>query len=87
MRVVHVALFAVVSVLAGLQPAAQFRTTADLVVLSVRVTDRAGRHVGGLTSDAFTVFEDGRAQPISFFADEDAAVTVGLIVDSSVSMD
>jgi Ca-activated chloride channel family protein len=77
---------ALVVALAAVQPAAQFRATADLVVLNVRVTDRDGRHVPGLTRDAFTVFEDGRPQPVSLFADEDAPVTVGLIVDASVSM-
>lgn len=71
---------------AGPRPGAQFRTTADLVVLNVRVTDRDGRHVTGLLARDFTVLDDGRPQRASLFAHEDAPVTVGLIVDSSTSM-
>jgi Ca-activated chloride channel family protein len=42
--------------------------------------------VGGLKQGSFAVYEDGKPQTITLFADEDAPVTVGLIVDSSVSM-
>jgi Ca-activated chloride channel family protein len=66
--------------------AAQFSTTTNLVVLTVRVTDGDGQHVSGLDQRSFAVYEDGRPQTISLFADEDAPVTVGLIIDSSVSM-
>jgi Ca-activated chloride channel family protein len=64
----------------------QFSTSSSLVVMSVRVTDRRGDHVGGLDASAFAVFEDGRRQTIGAFATEDTPVTVGLIVDSSISM-
>ena len=70
----------------GLSVAAQFSTTTSLVVLNVRVTDRDGQHVGGLTASDFAVYEDGKPQTVSLFASEDAPVTVGLIIDSSVSM-
>jgi Ca-activated chloride channel family protein len=73
--------------LAGLEaPAAQFSTISNLVVLNVRVTDDDGEHVSGLTERSFAVYEDGKPQKVSLFADEDAPVTVGLIIDSSVSM-
>jgi Ca-activated chloride channel family protein len=42
--------------------------------------------VRGLKERSFTVYEDGKPQTISLFADEDAPATVGLIIDSSVSM-
>jgi Ca-activated chloride channel family protein len=64
----------------------QFSAEANLVVLNVRVTDRDGRHVPNLPREAFTVFEDGRPQPVAVFAREDAPVTVGLVIDSSISM-
>jgi Ca-activated chloride channel family protein len=67
-------------------PAAQFRSTSNLVVLNVRVTDDNGQHVRGLTERSFAVYEDGKPQTVSLFADEDAPATVGLIIDSSVSM-
>jgi VWFA-related protein len=63
-----------------------FKAQSELVVLHVAVKDRRGAYVGGLSSDAFEVLEDGRSQPIALFAPEDSPVTVGLIIDSSGSM-
>ena len=59
---------------------------SDLVALPVRVTDSNGNVVSGLTLQDFTVFEDGRPQKITLFQQEDAPVTVGLVVDHSRSM-
>jgi Ca-activated chloride channel family protein len=59
---------------------------SELVALPVRVTDSHGNVVPGLTQDAFSVFEDGRPQKLTLFQQEDAPVTVGLIVDHSRSM-
>jgi VWFA-related protein len=63
-----------------------FSTTSELVVLHATVKDRKGRYVTDLSRDAFTVFEDKAPQTISFFASDDAPVTVGLLIDSSGSM-
>jgi Ca-activated chloride channel family protein len=63
-----------------------FSTTTDLVVLNVRVTDEDGTHVPNLSASDFAVYEDGKPQTVTVFADADAPVTVGLIVDSSISM-
>src|SRR5688572_18329194 len=69
------------------QPArAAFRSRSDLVVLHVSVIDRRSGPVPGLARDAFTVYEDGRPQPIAFFDPEDSPATVGLVIDSSLSM-
>jgi Ca-activated chloride channel homolog len=59
---------------------------SDLVALPVRVTDSNGGVVSGLTLQDFSVFEDGRPQKITLFQQEDAPVTVGLVVDHSRSM-
>jgi VWFA-related protein len=64
----------------------QFSTRTDMVVLHVSVEDRHGGYVPGLTKDAFSILEGGQPQTISFFAPEDAPVTVGLILDNSGSM-
>lgn len=61
-------------------------TEVTLVPLSVIVTDRRGRMVTGLKEGDFHVFEDGIAQRISVFNEEDRPVTVGLVLDSSGSM-
>jgi len=63
-----------------------FRSSTDLSVLHVAVVDRHAGFVSGLPREAFSVYEDGRPQPIAFFEHEDAPVTVGLVIDSSQSM-
>ena len=56
-----------------------------MVVLHVAVRDKKG-YVGGLEQKAFRVFENNQPQPVSFFSNQDAPVTVGLLIDSSGSM-
>lgn len=62
------------------------RSEADLVVLPISVTDGHGHSVSGLKQQSFQVYEDGKLQAISVFMDNDAPVTVGLLVDCSGSM-
>jgi VWFA-related protein len=62
------------------------RSEADLVVLPISVTDNHGHSVSGLKQQDFQVYEDGKPQAISVFMDNDAPVTVGLLVDCSGSM-
>ncbi len=64
----------------------QFKSESELVVLHVLVTDRSGAYVNGLPRDAFHLFDETRPQTPKFFLNEDAPVTVGLIIDSSGSM-
>jgi Ca-activated chloride channel homolog len=78
----------------GASPAAQssqekdftLSTTSRLVVLDVSVKDANGGFVSGLTKDAFKVYENGKLQDISQFANADVPVTVGLVIDESGSM-
>lgn len=58
----------------------------DLVTFTVTVTDTYGRYVSGLNKNAFTVLDDKQPQNISFFSDDDAPVSVGVIFDVSGSM-
>ncbi len=58
----------------------------ELVLLSVKVTDAHGTFVSGLSQQNFRVYEDGRLQKVAFFQQEDAPVSVGLVVDHSRSM-
>ena len=71
---------------AAAQDAPVFTSESSLVVLHVTVKDKQGRYVGGLSKDAFDIFEDGRPQAVSLFTVEDAPVTVGVLIDSSGSM-
>lgn len=77
---------AILALLGAIAAAQEFRSESELVVLHVMVTDRSGSYVSGLPADAFHVFDDTRPQAPKFFLNEDAPVTVGLIIDSSGSM-
>jgi Ca-activated chloride channel family protein len=68
------------------QDAPHFSAHSDLVVLDIAVTDGRGGFVGGLPQQSFRVFEEGRPQEVSFFAEQDAPATIGLLIDSSGSM-
>jgi Ca-activated chloride channel homolog len=57
-----------------------------LVLLDVGVQNRDGNFVPGLSKQNFTVFENGQPQTISVFDNEDAPVTMGILVDESGSM-
>ncbi|MCA1592926.1 MAG: VWA domain-containing protein [Acidobacteria bacterium] len=61
-------------------------TNSDLITLTVTVTDTFGRFVTGLNQNAFTIFDDKEQQQITFFSDEDAPVSLGVIFDVSRSM-
>jgi VWFA-related protein len=60
--------------------------TADLVLLDVSVKDAAGEHIPNLRKENFLVYEDGKLQTITQFGSDDVPVTVGLIIDTSGSM-
>lgn len=68
------------------QPMPAFKAAADLVVLHVNVFDRRSDAVPDLPQSAFLVFEDDKAQEITFFSGADVPVAVGLVVDNSSSM-
>jgi VWFA-related protein len=53
--------------LSALDGQERFRTATRLVEVPVVVTDRAGKHVEGLTRDDFAITEDGIPQTISIF--------------------
>src|SRR5262245_32242205 len=53
---------------------------SERVVLHVAVKDKRGGYVAGLGRDAFHVLENRRPQEISFFHDQDAPVTVGMLI-------
>ena len=63
-----------------------FSSESDLVVIHATIKDRDGAYVTGLTRDAFAILEDGRPQTAQLFTSDDAPVTVGLLIDSSGSM-
>ena len=68
-------------------PGFQFRTSVDLINVTATVTDSQGRFVPGLRMEDFDVYEDGKLQKISQFDSERVPVSLGIVLDSSGSMD
>ncbi len=64
-----------------------FRGRADLVSLSVTVTDAADHLVGGLDQASFQVFEDGAPQQVSMFSREPTPISASILFDTSTSME
>jgi Ca-activated chloride channel family protein len=62
------------------------RTTTEMTLVNVSVTDPLGRIVTGLRQEHFRVFEDGVEQEIAYFASDDVPVSIGVIFDMSGSM-
>ena len=58
----------------------------DLVTLTLTVTDQYGRYVSGLQKGAFTIIDNNQEQEITFFSDQDAPVSIGILFDVSGSM-
>jgi VWFA-related protein len=66
------------------QPA--FHTDTRLVVLQATIRNSRGEAVTNLERSAFTVYEDGKPQPITLFTRDDLPVSLGLLIDNSGSM-
>jgi Ca-activated chloride channel homolog len=62
------------------------KVNVDLVLVPVTITDGYNRLVQGLASDNFQVFEGKSQQQIRYFSQEDAPLSVGLVLDLSGSM-
>jgi len=61
-------------------------TEVNVQTVDVRVTDKHGDDVHGLTPNDFTIRESGKRQEIAFFDAGAAPVTVAVLVDSSASV-
>jgi VWFA-related protein len=68
------------------QAGAHLRVDLSLALIPVHVTTQAGNPVMMLSKDNFRVYEEGVEQTISYFAQDDAPLSVGLVFDSSGSM-
>jgi VWFA-related protein len=65
----------------------RFRTGVELVNVTATVTDLSGRFVPGLTEMDFLVFEDDQPVDITHFSAERVPVSLGIVLDTSGSMD
>ena len=67
-------------------PEGTLRIDTSLVLIPAQVTTRSGAPVMDLKRGDFRIYEDGAQQDISYFAQDDAPVSIGLLLDSSGSM-
>lgn len=65
---------------------AVFRAEVSAVLLYVTALDGGGRYLGDLTADDFEVYENGKRQQITNFSAEPRPMVVGLLIDTSGSM-
>ena len=63
-----------------------FHVDTRLVVVQATVQNTRGELVTNLERDAFTVYENGKPQPITLFGREDVPVSIGLLIDNSGSI-
>src|SRR4051794_40266453 len=65
----------------------KFRTGVELINVNATVTDQSGRFVSGLTREDFRVFDDEQVQSVTHFSAERVPVSLGIVLDTSGSMD
>jgi VWFA-related protein len=65
---------------------AVFRAGTWLVVLHATVMNDRGELVTNLTQRDFSVFENGKRQPLTLFRHDDVPVSLGMLIDNSGSM-
>ena len=71
----------------GEPQAFKFRTGVELINVTATVTDGSGRFVPGLSREDFRVYQDDQLQQISHFSAERVPVSLGIVLDTSGSMD
>lgn len=63
-----------------------FQAEARLVVVHATVRDNRGEMITNLDQSAFSVYENGKRQPLSLFFGEHTPVSLGIVIDNSGSM-
>ena len=65
----------------------RFRSGVELINVNATVTDADGRFVRNLRQEDFRVYQDGQPQAITHFSSERVPVSLGILLDTSSSMD
>jgi Ca-activated chloride channel family protein len=63
-----------------------FKSTVEVVPLTVTVTDAKGQYVKNLVETDFAVLEEGVRQSLTFFANQPVPIDLALTIDASASM-
>src|SRR5690242_2274505 len=70
------------------EQAPTFTSNVNVVNLFFNVKDKKGALIPNLTKNDFQVLEDGKAQTIKYFsAESNQPLTLGLLIDTSVSQE
>jgi Ca-activated chloride channel homolog len=78
--------FLLVAVGAGAAQEPTFKAGARTVAVYATVTSPTGRLVPDLPREAFTIYDNGKPQPLTLFANQVQPIKVVLLLDRSVSM-
>lgn len=70
----------------GCEPGVTFCVETEKIILHTTVVDREDRFITDLVKGAFRVTEDTAQQPLTYFAQEDVPVSIGILIDNSGSM-
>ena len=65
----------------------RFKSGVELINVTTTVSDSAGRFVSGLRKEDFLVYEDDQPVEITHFSSERVPVSLGIVLDTSGSMD
>lgn len=68
------------------QQKASANADGELITLSVTVRNREGQPVTGLNREAFELTDEKQVRPISFFENTGGPVSIGILIDTSGSM-
>src|SRR5437870_10974812 len=63
-----------------------FDAASRMVLIPTTVLDRKSASVNGLSSESFVVTQDNIPQRIASFGEQDAPVSIGVVLDTSGSM-
>ncbi len=69
------------------QESFRFRTGVELINVTATVSDENGRFVPNLQQEDFRVYQDDKQQPITHFNSERVPVSLGVVLDTSGSME
>jgi Ca-activated chloride channel family protein len=65
----------------------RFKSSVELINVSATVVDTLERFVPNLHKEDFVLYEDDKVQPITHFSDERVPVSLGILLDTSGSME
>ena len=68
-------------------PGFRFKSGVELINVNATVSDSTGRFVPDLRQEDFIVYEDGQPQSVTHFSAERVPVSLGIVLDTSGSMD